>query len=466
MARGHVPPFETEIEHLGDRGVGVGRSPDGRAVHVRGAPPGARVAVQVFHRSKGVLQARRTTLIRPAAGHAEPRCAVFGLCGGCVLQELRLDAQRRAKVAWAVEAAGAGPEVVVHPVRGTAGAYGTRNKVELSFGVRRWLDEAERAADLPIEGRFLGFHAPGRFDRVVDTERCELISERANAVLATLRRVTLHDGAAPPWDVRTHQGTWRHAVLREGFATGELLVALTTSPAADEAEVATVAEALLATPLEGGEVVGVVWQVNAGVADVARGEVQRVWGRDTITEVLGDVPFRLSPSSFFQTSTEGAVALYDAVGEALGEGGTLVDLYCGTGAIGLYLASRHARIVGIEEVAPAVEDARANAAALGVEATYVVGKVEDALTTLDAVPGPRRLVVDPPRAGLHPKVARALAAAHADVLVYVACHPPSLGRDAALLAEGGWRLTDLWPVDLFPQTGHLELVGRFVRSGA
>jgi 23S rRNA (uracil-5-)-methyltransferase RumA len=202
------------------------------------------------------------------------------------------------------------------------------------------------------------------------------------------------------------------------------------------------------------------------VADVARGTVERVWGRDFVEERLGDATFLLSATSFFQTSAEGARVLYDAVGEALSPArGVLLDLYCGTGAIGLYLARRFQRVVGVEEVEAAVRDAEKNAQRNGIaSASFRLARVEDIVDNLHAEGlTEAAIVVDPPRAGLHPRVTAALAAARAEVLVYVACNPASLGRDARLLVQAGWQLTDLTPVDLFPQTGHVEVIGRFRR---
>lgn len=465
MARRHIPPFETEITHLAPRGIGVGTSEDGQPVHVRGAPPGSRVAVTFFKRSKGVMHARRTAMVRPPTPGATPRCSIFGLCGGCVLQELDLDGQRRAKHDLVLRDVGPLDDtVVVHDPRGAPEPYGYRNKVELSFGVRRYLSEADHAEGKTIDGRFLGFHAPGRFDRVVDATRCELVSEAANAVLTAVRATALADGAPLPYDVKSHEGFWRHLMVREGFATQEMLLAIYTTSHGPAEAVERVAEAILAADTGDVRVVGVLWFTNDGVADVARGDLQRTWGQATFRERLGKVTYDLSPQAFFQTSTAGAALLYDTIGEAAGQGGTLVDLYCGAGSIGLYLAERFTHIVGIEEVPLAVDNARANATASGIDATFHLGKVEDALSVVADVTGPRRLVVDPPRVGLHPKVATALAAADADVLVYVACHPASLGRDRLILEEGGWRLTDLWTVDLFPQTGHVEAVARFVKA--
>jgi 23S rRNA (uracil1939-C5)-methyltransferase len=466
MARKRLDPFETEITHLGAKGLGMGLAPDGAAVKVRGAVPGTRVAVTPAGKRKGEWTGRKTATIRPAPDGVEPRCAVFGMCGGCMLQEGSLASQRYHKGQQALreveEGLGSLEGVVVHEVRGAPAAYGYRNRIEMSFGPRRWLNEADQVAGLPQFGAFLGMHPPGRFDRVVDSPRCELVSEPMNALLAHVRAVALAEGAPPCRDVHSHEGFWRHVRLREGHHTAERLVILfTATPKADEETwVAAIAERVAS------EAVGVVWCVDDGIADVARGEVLKVWGRDSLTEELRPeglraATFQLSATSFFQTNTPGAEVLYATIGEAMGRGERLLDLYCGTGSIGIALADRFSEVVGIEEVEAAVVDAQANAAANGVVATYRCAKVEDAL---DSLGGGAHIVVDPPRAGLHPKVAKHLAKIDAESLVYVACKAGSLGRDGAFLAEGGWRLKELWIVDLFPQTGHIELVGRFERS--
>jgi 23S rRNA (uracil1939-C5)-methyltransferase len=472
MKRKHIAPFTMEVSELGAGGVGVGLSPDGRRVQVRGAPPGAVIEVLPAGSKKGVILGRRGPLVQAPPEAVAPDCGIFGLCGGCQLQELPLHVQRAARHALALQEV-SGPRgglhgLRVHPVRGAPAAYGYRNKVELGFGNRRYLDEAAHRAGEPIEGRWLGFHAPGRFDRLVDAPRCSLVSEAANAVIGLVRAHTLHEGAAPPWDARSHQGYWRHLLVREGARTGEILVGLFTASGGELAPMATLAEALLSAELPGGaRVVGAVWSENDGVADVARGAVRQVWGRDHLFETLGGRSFRISVESFFQTSTEGAEILYATVAEAVaGAGGTLLDLYCGAGSIGQVLADGFEAVVGVEEIEAAVLDARGNAARNGLEAKtrWRVGRVEDALDELAKVEGRRAIVVDPPRVGLHPKVTAALATAEAEVLVYVACKAASLGRDAPILEAGGWRMTDLWTVDLFPQTGHIEAVARFERA--
>ena len=473
--RRHLPPFEFEVEGLGKGGAGVGRAPDGRPVQARPAPPGSRVAVVPYASKRGVWLARRSHLVRPAPGGVAPRCAVFGLCGGCALQELDLASQRAAKRDAAiadvaeglgVSAASLAERCLVHPTRGADQAYGYRNKVELTFAPSRYLDEAAHAAGESIRGRWLGFHAQGRFDRAVDAARCELIDDAANALLGALRRLVLVEDDQPLWDARAHTGIWRHALLRRADATGQPLVGLYTSSSADPAAVARVAEGLRATALPPGQRLrGVLWIVNDGVADVARGETREVFGEATLTERLGGVDFELSVESFFQTNTPGAEVLARTVAEALGGGGgVLLDLYCGIGSLGLAIGGAFDRIVGVEEVEAAIADARVNAARAGVEGTWLAARVEDALDALEPELEGAAIVVDPPRAGLHPRVARRLAAVRSARLVYVACKPGSLGRDAAVLEAGGWRLTDLFTVDLFPQTGHVEMVARVERA--
>jgi 23S rRNA (uracil1939-C5)-methyltransferase len=451
-----IPPFETLLTGLGPRGVGIGVGPRGEEVHVRGAPPGARVLVAVTDRKRGVLHGRRVATLAPPPDGVAPRCAVFGTCGGCSLQELPLAAQREHKLAAALRAIGdgIGEGVVAHPIRGTDEPYGYRNKLELSFGPRRWLTDAEQAAGGSAEGAFLGFHAPGRFDRVVDLGRCELGSERMNEVIAVVRSHLAAPGSPPPWDPRRHEGWWRHLLLREHG--GSLLVALFTGSDAHEDRVSALRAALgsLATAFR--------WLVNDEVADVARGRLLASWGPDHLLQPLGDSVFAVGPSTFFQTNTRATEVLYDTVGEAAGRGPRLLDLYCGSGTIGQALRHRFGAVLGIEEHAGAVEDARANAARNGVAAEYHAGRVEDLLDRVGCGPSDV-VVVDPPRAGLHPRVAAHLAGVPAGVLVYVACNPGSLRVDGPVLRAGGWRCTDLWAVDLFPQTGHVEVVTRWVR---
>ena len=479
--RRYIEPFDMKIESLGKKGMGIGIAPDGKPVYVKPAPPGATIKVAPHGYRKGKWKGRRLEMVEKPEAWEEPSCKLFGLCGGCTLQELELAAQREAKLQYALKEIASGMDlskqellesVHLHPLRGAKEGYRYRNKVEFSFGTSRFLSQEKMEAGEPIDGRFLGFHAPGRFDRIVDSDHCWLISDASNLLLTCAREHTLKEELPMPWNPKEHTGFWRHLMLREGFATGDHMVVLYTASAetAKQREaVQRLADALMAQDLpEGHTLKGFVWIENDKISDVAQGDVTQVWGQDWFEEKLGDIRYRLSYRSFFQTSTKGAVILYDTIAESLkGASGRLYDLYCGIGSIGLYMAKDFEEIVGVEEIPEAVEDAKHNAALNNIQkAEYFAAKMENTLSVLPDNLDTMALLVDPPRSGLHPKVARTLACSPGDLLVYVACHPGSLGRDAAILATGGWQMTDLWSVDLFPQTGHIEMVGRFVRKSS
>ena len=442
-------PIEVRLDRLHPKGV-LGEDAEGKEWRIRRAPVGA--LVRAFPGRKRT--ANRIEIIEAPSEMAEPRCELFGLCGGCQLQEMPLSAQRREKQRM-VEGLVGSPSA---PIRGAEAGYGYRNKIELSFGTRRFLPEERR--DEHTEGSWLGFHPPGWFSKVVEVENCPLASEGINQAIAEIVR----DLPAPAWSSHTNSGHWRHIVFREGTEAQEgatVSVGLVTHSATPEGEVVALAERLMALPV----VAGVRWLHNDGLAEVAAGEEVRRWGDSTVRFSIDEVQLGLPPEAFFQVNSEGARVLFQTIREALGEpgGATLVDLYCGVGAIGLVLASGYRRVVGVELIPEAIEVARANAAQAGIESEWHAGKVEEVLPKLE-LDAPRHVVVDPPRAGLHPKAAAFVAGLEAEVLVYVACSPASLARDRALLEEGGWSLERLWTVDLFPQTLHVEAVARFVRS--
>jgi 23S rRNA (uracil1939-C5)-methyltransferase len=436
-------PLVLTLDHLVPKGVG-GVDQTGRTWRVRTAPVGA--VVSAWPGRKG--SARRLEILSPAPDQVQPQCPVFGLCGGCQLQEMPLDSQRHHKQKM-VEKLLDHPSA---PIRGAGAGFGYRNKVELSFGTQRYLPESEK--DGERDGDFLGFHPPGWFSRIVPVNRCAIASDRINTVIEAVQSAL----PAPAWSTVEHTGAWRHLVIRDGE---ELLVSLVTSSAAEEEQVRAVGQRLAA--LDG--VGGVLWICTDRVSDVAQGEVREVLhGSTEITMRAGAIDMKLPHDAFFQVNTAGTAVLFDTIREALGPdtAPTLLDLYCGVGAIGLALADGYREVIGIELVESAIICARENAQRMGVQSEWHAGKVEEVLPTLNPG-GPRHVVVDPPRAGLHPKSAAFIAQIEAEVLVYVACSPAALSRDRALLAEGGWRLDGLWTVDLFPQTLHVEAVARFVR---
>jgi len=436
-------PIEVTITHLEPKGA-AGVDGEGKSWRVRGAPLGSVVAARPGRKQT----ARLLEVVQPAEEQATPVCSVYGMCGGCQLQDTPIEAQRQAKQAMVERLVGHES----HAIRGADAAYGYRNKLELSFGVRRYLPEADKDAD--SHGDWVGFHPPGWFSKIVPIDECPLATDGINRVVGAISAAV----PGPAWDNQSHTGHWRHVVIRQGNG---LVVNLVTHPDVDPQAVASVGDRLAA--VDGVE--GVIWTVTDRVSDVAQGETRAILhGASTVNIDMVDVKMTLPHDAFFQVNTPGAAILFETISEALGvsEGATLLDLYCGVGAIGLVLGRQFDRVIGIELLESAIDVARSNAVSNGVEGEWYAGPVEAVLPTLD-IEGPRHIIVDPPRAGLHPKAAKFLANMSGEVLVYVACSPSSLSRDREILESGGWRLEKLWTVDLFPQTPHVEAVARFIR---
>lgn len=448
MGRGRrapKPPVSVRLERLGTKGP-LGLDESGKEWRVRAAPVGALVRAQPGRKQI----ARRLEILEPAPGQVEPRCPVFGRCGGCQLQEMPLSDQRIHKQRMVEELVGI-PSV---PIRGADAAYGYRNKVELSFGPRAYLAEHEKDSGQG-EGSFLGFHPPGWFSKIVPLEGCPLASEDMNRVIAEV----VSQALGPAWDNRCHEGHWRHLVIREGE---QLCVSLVTSSAVARSDVAKVAEAIAAQPRVG----GVLWIVTDRLNDVAQGDLREVFhGVPWVQQTLGGVSMQLPHDAFFQVNSQGAQILLQTIREALGppQGATLLDLYCGVGALGLALGSGYERVVGIDITVSAIATAKDNAKTAGVAGEWYAGEVEKILPELN-LSGASHILVDPPRAGLHPRATEYLAALSAETLIYIACNPASLGRDRSVLEAGGWVLENLWTVDLFPQTPHVEAVARFTKA--
>jgi 23S rRNA (uracil1939-C5)-methyltransferase len=297
-----------------------------------------------------------------------------------------------------------------------------------------------------------GFHAPGRFDRILPMDDCKLASERGNElrelVLAECRRQGL--GA---WDRRDQQGFLRNLVVREGRNTGAFQIRLVTSPGKLDVEAL----------IDAVQCDGLFWTQTEGLGEsTAGGETQLLSGTPQLRERLGDLDFLISPEAFFQTNTEMAEVLYGAAGEmaALRGHERVFDLYCGIGTISLTLAARARELIGVEIVEPAVADAIENARVNEVSnARFFAGDIRLAMRELVELAGrPDVAVIDPPRAGLSQKVVRRIIEAAPKRIVYVSCNPTTLAPNAAQLVEAGYELKRVRPVDLFPQTPHIECV--------
>ena len=450
-----------DVERFADRGKSLARV-DGYVVFIPHAVPGDRARVAVTKRRKKFAEAKIVELIEASDLRTEPVCPYFTTCGGCKWQNVDYEAQLQAKhesVASALEHHGGFEGLDIKPVIGAPDAYRYRNKMEFSFSANRWLTDWEIASGQPLDKRFaLGLHAPGRFDKVLDISTCHLIPESDMTVVNSIRDF-LKERGWKAWSVRDRTGFLRHLVLRVGHNTGQRMVNLVTSERAPSRMDEFVAHVTKSHP----EITSILNTVNSGPAQVAIGEHnETLFGPGFITERLGKFEFQIGPNTFFQTNTQQAETLYETALDfaELTPDEHVYDLYCGCGAISLFAAERSARVTGVELVPEAVEAAKSNADLNGVSnCQFVVGDMLKTFTDAFVVEHgrPDVVIVDPPRAGLHPKVARRLSRLKAGRIVYVSCNPLSQANDLREL-HAYYDIDRIQPVDLFPQTHHVENV--------
>ncbi|WP_217913691.1 23S rRNA (uracil(1939)-C(5))-methyltransferase RlmD [Miltoncostaea marina] len=445
--------LELEIADLAFGGAGVARH-DGFVVFCRDTAPGDRVRAVVRKSRRRFAEADLLEVLEPGPPRTLVPCPYVPRCGGCRLQHVDYAtalAAKRDQLAEHLVRIGHLEGVEVREPDAALEPFAYRNKMEYS---------AAPGAD---GGPAIGFHERGRWDRIVDVHACMLTTPLGNAVRETVRAWAVAEGVEP-YDQRAGAGTLRHVVVREGVATGEVLVAVVTAPGA-EAVVDRLADPLAAAHPE---VVGLLHMVNEGVAETTAGLPTRlVRGRDWIEERVAGVALRLSAAAFFQTNTRMTDVLYRRVAEAAGLDGTqvLYDLFAGVGSIGIALAGGAREVVAIEIVPEAVADAERNARANGIaNHTALCGDVGVVLRERRGeLPPPDVAVVDPPRAGLAGRAVRRILELAPPTLVYVSCQPATFADNAARFVEGGYRLEWVRPVDMFPQTPHIEAVARFTR---
>ena len=437
--------LQLRVDSLAFGGAGVARL-DGYVVFVADGIPGDRVRAVVEKSKRAYAQARAVEVLEPSPERVQARAAHPGAPWQVLPYERQLEA-KQAQVDDALRRIGRLDGFELEPIVPADDVWRYRNKLEYSFG---------REDD----GRLVcGFHAPGRWEEIVEVGDCLLASESGNAVRERVVEWCREQGLSA-YDRRTGEGFLRNLVVREGRRSGELQVRLVTSPGRLDTE-------SLARAMDG--VAGLLWTQLYSVAETTQGgETELIAGGDRLEEEIGGMRIQISPYAFFQTNTEMAERLYRLAIEyaAPAPSDRVYDLYCGIGTIGLLLAPRAREVWGLEIVEEAIADAIANARLNEIDnARFFAGDVRLALRELVERAGrPDVLVVDPPRSGLSQKVVRRVIEAGPRRIVYVSCNPTTLAPNAAQLVEdGGYRLQRVRAVDMFPQTPHIECVALLER---
>jgi 23S rRNA (uracil1939-C5)-methyltransferase len=435
--------LELTVDTLAHGGNGVARL-DGYVVFVAGGMPGDRVRAVVGKSKRAYAEARAIEVLEPSPDRIAPLADHPGAPWQVLSYERQLEVKAE-QVGDALRRIGRLDGFEQDPIVPAVQQWRYRNKFEYSFG---------HAADGTL---VCGFHAAGRFDEIVPLDDCLLASERGNAAREQVLAWCREQGLSA-WDRREQRGLLRNLVVREGRRTGELQVRLVTSPGAIDVDGLAAAV----------ECDGLFWTQAAGLGESTQGgETTRLAGSKRLRERLGELEFLISPEAFFQTNTEMAEVLYGAAVElaALRGHERVFDLYCGIGTIALSLASRARELIGVEIVPQAVADAIDNARRNEItNASFFAGDIRLAMRDLVAQAGkPDVCVIDPPRAGLSQKVVRRIVEAAPKRIVYVSCNPTTLAPNAAQLVEAGYTLRRVRPVDMFPQTPHIECVALLER---
>jgi 23S rRNA (uracil1939-C5)-methyltransferase len=438
--------LELTIDSLAFGGNGVARL-NGFVVFVRRGLPGDTVRARVTKVQRRHAEALATEILSSGPHRVDAPCRHYPACGGCRFQDLAYEAQiasKQEQVADALRRIAGISEPPLEPILPAEEIFHYRNKLEYSF------TQTE-------DGPALGFHKAGRWDEVLEIERCWLATELGNSIRNAVADWARGDRLVA-YDQAEHSGYLRHLVVREGRNTGQVLVQLVTGPG-EKFDTGGFVDLLRGFP----EVRSIHWSVNETPAEVTNLPTQLLWGEEAIEEELCGLRFRVRPNAFLQTNTAMAERLYGLAQEfaALTGNETVFDLYCGIGTIGLLLAADALTVWGVEVSEESVACALENAELNGISnAAFFAGNVGQSLQELHERSGdPDVVVVDPPRAGLAGKALKRLGEIGAPRIVYVSCNPTTLAGDAKRLRDDyGYELRRAKPVDMFPHTPHVETV--------
>ena len=447
-----------EITAAGSEGKCIARH-DEKVIMVDHAVPGDVVNVRVNSNKKSFSFATIQEIIKPSADRVDTFCQHFGMCGGCKSQQMSYEAQLRYKqqqVHDAFERIGKFPFPALTPILGSANSTYYRNKCEFSFIDRKWLTSMDQFDTMSVdELKGLGYHIPGRFDKIFDVEHCYLQHPMANEIRNAVRdfgKANSYDFFNPYYQ----EGFLRNIILRNNEA-GQWMVILCFKKDDEEKREAILNHLKDKFP----QIASLLYIINPKMNDTIYDlDVNVFSGEDHLIEMLEDLKFKIGPKSFFQTNTLQTQNLYGKTRELAGLTGNenVYDLYTGVGSIALFVSKLAKQVVGIEYVESAIEDAKVNAALNNITHThFYAGDMKDVLNDeLIAKHGkPDVIITDPPRAGMHPDVIAKILEVAAPKVVYVSCNPATQARDIAMMEEK-YKVTSVQPVDMFPHTHHVE----------
>lgn len=455
---------ELLIEDIGAEGNGVGRINGEYVVFVPKTVPGDRVRIKIKKKKKKFAESTLQEILEPSPSRIDPKCEYFGTCNGCKMQHIDYARQLEIKqniVKNAFERIGGFENVIIPPVTGSDDIYFYRNKLEFSFGNDRWLTVEDMQKENIDKSFAVGYHIPGFYEKILDIRACYLQSELTSRIL-NLTRDFFKPKDTTIYSTKTHSGYLRFLTVRRAVNSSGLMVNLITYDSNPELINEYSAMLLKEVP----EVTTFVNSMTESKAQVALADSFNViYGDGFIDEKIGSYKFKITPNSFFQTNSKQCEKLFDTVADfaEFSKDENVLDLYCGCGAISLYISDMVKSVYGVELSAESITMANVNADLNGVtNCQFKDMDVKDYLEKLITHTENKRydtIILDPPRSGIHPKAAEYLLEYSAGKIIYVSCNPGTQARDLALLKEK-YEMTAIQPVDMFPHTFHIENVVR------
>jgi 23S rRNA (uracil1939-C5)-methyltransferase len=450
----------------GSKGIAVGRTEEGKTVLVSGAVPGDLVNVRVKKSKSNYYEAEMIEILEKSPFRVEPKCIHFGVCGGCKWQNLSYEKQldvKQDEVFNNIKRIGGLEDFETLPILGSEEHYFYRNKMEFSFSNARWLTQYEISSEENFGNRdALGFHIPGMWSKILDLKECLLQEDPSNAIRLAVKNYAVKNGLEF-FDVREQKGFLRTMMLRQN-SKGEWMVLFQLYREEQENR-KNLFEFLLS---EFPQIKTLVYCINSKQNDsIYDQDVKTYFGGGFLMEEMDGLQFKIGPKSFFQTNYKQALELYRKTLEFADLKGDEVvyDLYTGTGTIAQYVARNAKQVIGIESVPEAIEAAKEHAELNGLEnCTFYCGDMKAIFNDefLENHPKADVLITDPPRDGMHQKVVEQILKLAPEKIVYVSCNSATQARDLALMKEQ-YKLVKILPVDMFPQTHHVENIALLVK---
>ncbi len=437
------------------------------------AAPGDIVDLQIDKKKKSYAEAHITRMVKPSSDRTEPECEHFTICGGCKWQhipyQMQLDAKRR-QVEDALKRIAKVEMPEINPTLGSGNIYSYRNKMEYTFSNKKWRtwEEVRSGCEFNDSNNGLGFHIPGAFDKVLHISDCRLQDDIGNKIRNFIYTYAEENGLSF-YNIRENKGLLRTLMIRI-TSTSEIMVCISFGEEPENPGMSLMEKIRESFP----EITSLLYVVNKKLNDtIADQEVISFHGPDYVEEEMEGLKFRINAKSFYQTNSAQAYKLYSVARRFAGleeeiapEKRPLVyDLYTGTGTIANFVARNASKVIGIEYVEEAIEDAKLNSRVNGIDNTlFFAGDMKEVLTDsfIEEHGRPDIMIIDPPRAGMHEDVVKVILNASPEVIVYVSCNPATQARDIAMLDQS-YRLESVQPVDMFPHTHHVENVVRLVK---